>query len=55
MLLEIIETHNSVMVPASGKKPDFGPVISALLDPIIQVCFPYFLVNAICLLICMML
>ncbi|XP_065623340.1 conserved oligomeric Golgi complex subunit 6 [Quercus suber] len=38
VLLEIIETHNSVMVPASGKKPDFGPVISALLDPIIQMC-----------------
>ncbi|KAM4085309.1 hypothetical protein ACJW30_10G017100 [Castanea mollissima] len=38
VLLEIIETHNSVMVTASGKKPDFGPVISALLDPIIQMC-----------------
>lgn len=37
MLLEIIETYNSVMVPASGKKPAFDPVLSALLDPIIQV------------------
>lgn len=37
MLLEIIETFNSMMVPASGKKPAFDPVLSALLDPIIQV------------------
>ena len=36
VLLEIIETHDSMMVPASGKKPDFDPVISALLNPIIQ-------------------
>ncbi|XP_059457372.1 conserved oligomeric Golgi complex subunit 6 isoform X2 [Corylus avellana] len=35
VLLEIIETHNSMMVPASG---NFDPVISALLDPIIQLC-----------------
>lgn len=39
VLLEIIGTHNSVMVPASGKRPDFDPVLSALLNPIIQVCF----------------
>lgn len=38
MLLEIIDTYNSMMVPASGKKPPFDPVICALLDPIIQVC-----------------
>ncbi|KAB5574564.1 hypothetical protein DKX38_001758 [Salix brachista] len=38
VLLEIIETHNGMMVPATGKKPDFDPVISALLDPIIQMC-----------------
>ena len=38
VLLEIIETHDSMMVPASGKKQPFDPVISALLDPIIQVC-----------------
>ncbi|GMJ12562.1 Conserved Oligomeric Golgi Complex 6 [Hibiscus trionum] len=38
VLLEIIDTYNSMMVPASGKKPAFDPVISALLDPIIQMC-----------------
>ncbi|KAE8727436.1 Detected protein of confused Function [Hibiscus syriacus] len=27
-----------MMVPASGRKPAFDPVISALLDPIIQMC-----------------
>lgn len=37
VLLEIIQTHDSMMFPASGKKPDFDPAISALLDPIIQV------------------
>lgn len=39
LLLEIIESYDSMMVPMSGKKPAFEPVISALLDPIIQVCF----------------
>ncbi|KAH0645581.1 hypothetical protein KY290_034361 [Solanum tuberosum] len=38
LLLEIIQTHDSMMFSASGKKPDFDPVISALLDPIIQMC-----------------
>lgn len=38
VLLEIIETHDSMMIPASEKKPAFDPVISALLDPIIQMC-----------------
>lgn len=38
VLLEIIEIHDSMMVPASAKKPDFDPVISALLDPIIKMC-----------------
>ncbi|KAJ9552581.1 hypothetical protein OSB04_016626 [Centaurea solstitialis] len=38
VLLELIEIHDSMMVPASGKKPIFDPVISALLDPIIQIC-----------------
>ncbi|KAM7269052.1 hypothetical protein ACFE04_024549 [Oxalis oulophora] len=38
LLLEIIETYNSMMLSALGKKPSFGPVISALLDPIIQIC-----------------
>lgn len=37
LLLELIETYNGMMVPASGKKPDFDPVIAALLDPIVQV------------------
>jgi conserved oligomeric Golgi complex subunit 6 len=37
LLLELIDTYNSMMVPASGKGPNFDPVISALLDPIIQV------------------
>ncbi|XP_051137296.1 conserved oligomeric Golgi complex subunit 6 [Andrographis paniculata] len=38
VLLEIIENYDSMMVPVSGKKPAFEPVISALLDPIIQMC-----------------
>ncbi|PIN02091.1 hypothetical protein CDL12_25398 [Handroanthus impetiginosus] len=38
LLLEIIETYDSMMVSMSGKKPAFEPVISALLDPIIQMC-----------------
>ncbi|KAL8110776.1 hypothetical protein AgCh_026497 [Apium graveolens] len=38
ILLEIIEIHDSMMVPASAKKPEFDPVISALLDPIIKMC-----------------
>lgn len=35
VLLELVETHNSMMLQ---KKPPFDPVISALLDPIIQIC-----------------
>lgn len=38
VLLEVIENYNSMMVPTSGQKPVFDPVISAILDPIIQVC-----------------
>ncbi|XP_077253885.1 oligomeric golgi complex subunit [Tasmannia lanceolata] len=38
VLLEIIDTYNSMMVPASGKKPEFDPVITALIDPIVQMC-----------------
>ncbi|KAL4197274.1 hypothetical protein AMTRI_Chr04g187470 [Amborella trichopoda] len=38
VLLELIDTDNSMMVSASGKKPNFEPVISALLDPIVQMC-----------------
>ncbi|KNA16792.1 hypothetical protein SOVF_085690 [Spinacia oleracea] len=37
VLLEIIETYDGMMIPPS-KKPEFDPVISALLDPIIQMC-----------------
>eukprot|EP00252_Welwitschia_mirabilis_P018487 TRINITY_DN4109_c0_g1_i1.p1 TRINITY_DN4109_c0_g1~~TRINITY_DN4109_c0_g1_i1.p1 ORF type:complete len:715 (-),score=139.77 TRINITY_DN4109_c0_g1_i1:315-2459(-) len=36
--LELIDAYNSMLVPASGKKPDFEPVIDALLSPIIQMC-----------------
>lgn len=38
VLLEIIDTYNSMMVSASGKKLDFDPVIAALLDPLVQMC-----------------
>lgn len=38
LLLDLIDTDNSMMVPASVKKPDFDPVITALLDPIVQMC-----------------
>lgn len=38
VLHEIVDTYDSMMVPPSGKKPEFDPVISALLDPIIQMC-----------------
>ncbi|KAK6137216.1 hypothetical protein DH2020_029042 [Rehmannia glutinosa] len=38
VLLEIIENYDSMMVSMSGHKPAFEPVISALLDPIIQMC-----------------
>ncbi|KAH1224200.1 Conserved oligomeric Golgi complex subunit 6 [Glycine max] len=38
VLLEVIDNYNSMMVPASGQKPAFGPVISAILDPIVQMC-----------------
>eukprot|EP00250_Pteridium_aquilinum_P012241 c20594_g1_i1 orf=150-2279(+) len=37
-LLELLDTYNGMMVPAGGKKPDFQPVMSAMLDPIIQMC-----------------
>nr|BAJ86141.1 predicted protein [Hordeum vulgare subsp. vulgare] len=38
LLLELISTYNSMMVSASGKGLNFDPVISAILDPIIQMC-----------------
>ncbi|MCO5598412.1 hypothetical protein L7F22_052507 [Adiantum nelumboides] len=37
-LLELLTTYNRMMVPAGGKKPDFQPVMSAMLDPIIEMC-----------------
>lgn len=38
LLLELMDNYNSMMVPESGMKPDFNPVITALLDPIVQMC-----------------
>uniref|UniRef100_A0A453INC2 Conserved Oligomeric Golgi complex subunit 6 C-terminal domain-containing protein n=1 Tax=Aegilops tauschii subsp. strangulata TaxID=200361 RepID=A0A453INC2_AEGTS len=38
LLLELISTYNSMMISASGKGLNFDPVISAILDPIIQMC-----------------
>jgi hypothetical protein len=38
LLLELIDTYESMMVPAGSKKPDFGPVIEAILDPVILMC-----------------
>ncbi|VVA93242.1 unnamed protein product [Arabis nemorensis] len=39
LTLEIIENYNnSLMDSASGEKPAFDPVLSALLDPIIKMC-----------------
>lgn len=49
VLLEIIETHNSTMVPVSRETPDFNLVISALLDPIIQVCLCFVLILSVAL------
>ncbi|MCO5600340.1 hypothetical protein L7F22_054451 [Adiantum nelumboides] len=37
-LLELLTTYNRMMVSAGGKKPDFQPVVSAMLDPIIEMC-----------------
>ncbi|CAA2999327.1 conserved oligomeric Golgi complex subunit 6 [Olea europaea subsp. europaea] len=51
LLLEIIETYDRMMIPASGKKPAFEQVISALLDPIIQTSetpSKIFLINCLC-------
>ncbi|XP_048447894.1 conserved oligomeric Golgi complex subunit 6-like [Pyrus x bretschneideri] len=51
LLLEIVETHNSMMLPTLGKNPSFGPVISALLDPIIkssETSSKIFLINCLC-------
>ncbi|CAO2834078.1 unnamed protein product [Amaranthus hypochondriacus] len=37
VLMEILETYDAMMIPPS-KKPEFDPVMSALLDPVIQMC-----------------
>jgi hypothetical protein len=34
---ELFTTYSEMMVPSGGQKPDFQPVLSALLDPIILV------------------
>ena len=34
---ELFTTYSEMMVPSGGSKPDFQPVLSALLDPVIQV------------------
>lgn len=44
VLMEVLETYDAMMIPPS-KKPEFDPVMSALVDPIIQVCFIMFLPN----------
>ncbi|WOK99928.1 conserved oligomeric Golgi complex subunit 6 [Canna indica] len=38
LLLELIDTYKSMMIPASDKKTDFDPVVTALLDPLVQMC-----------------
>ncbi|KAL2613897.1 hypothetical protein R1flu_025589 [Riccia fluitans] len=38
ILLELIDNYNNMIVPAGGKKPDFEPVISAIVEPLVQMC-----------------
>eukprot|EP00897_Mesotaenium_endlicherianum_P007060 jgi/Mesen1/6382/ME000329S05549 len=38
LLLELLDTHSRMMVPAAVPKPDFEPVMAALLDPLHQMC-----------------
>ncbi|KAL3678988.1 hypothetical protein R1sor_021944 [Riccia sorocarpa] len=38
LLLELIENYNNMIVPAGIKKPDFKPVISAIVEPLVQMC-----------------
>lgn len=47
-LLELLNTYYGMMVPAGGKKPDFQPVMSAMLDPIIQVCLLCIFLKCFC-------
>lgn len=44
VLLELIDNYNRMMVPAGGKKPDFEPVINAIVEPLVQVrCLRHFI------------
>ncbi|KAJ7295452.1 hypothetical protein O6H91_Y187000 [Diphasiastrum complanatum] len=38
VLLELMNIYDSMMVPAGCKKPDFDPIVAAILDPLIQMC-----------------
>ncbi|KAJ3682175.1 hypothetical protein LUZ60_014748 [Juncus effusus] len=38
IVIELIQTYNSIMLPPSAPKPSFLPVISSLLDPVVQMC-----------------
>ncbi|CAI5518474.1 unnamed protein product [Closterium sp. Naga37s-1] len=38
VVLELLQAHASMMVPAGAAKPDFLPVAAALLDPLVEVC-----------------
>ncbi|CAI5508119.1 unnamed protein product [Closterium sp. Naga37s-1] len=37
VVLELLQAHASMMVPAGAGKPDFLPVAAALLDPLVEV------------------
>lgn len=38
LLLELNETYNNMMVPTFDKKWNLDPMITTILDPIIQIC-----------------
>ncbi|KAJ4744634.1 Conserved oligomeric Golgi complex subunit 6 [Rhynchospora pubera] len=38
VVVELIQSYDSIMLPPSAPKPPFLPVISSLLDPIVQMC-----------------
>jgi conserved oligomeric Golgi complex subunit 6 len=37
VVVELIQSYNSIMLPHPAPKPHFLPVVSSLLDPIVQV------------------
>jgi hypothetical protein len=37
LLLELIEVYDTSMAPANIPKPDFEPIIAAVVDPLLQV------------------